>query len=768
MRRNFLTVWKYPVAAGLLFVFLSGCSRDPNVRKQKFFKSGEEHFAKARYQEAAIQFNNAIQIDPNFAAAHDRLAQSCLKTRELSCAFREFARTVDLEPENSQARIELANLMIMGRNFPQAQEQVDTLTKQLPNDPRVHVVTSNLLAAQDNFLGALAEMRKVVDLDPRRWESYINLGLLQVKNNQADAAETSFKKAVELNSTDAAPRLMLAAYYQSRSQFSQAEEQFRQAIANAPKDPEPRAAMSRLYLAQGKKSEAEDFLRQSKHDFPDNSVGYRMLGDFYLATGDLDKGIAEYSSLNQEHPKDREVKKNYIQALILKNRFEEARKLDDELLKDDPHDNDASVFHAQIQIGSGNLNDAAATLQTVLKNDPDNGLAHYYLGISQEKMGNEARAETEWHEAARIRPDLPEIQRALAGAALRKRDMDALQQAASQIISLQPASPDGYALRAISYINRKQFTEAEKDIQQAITVGPQNPGGYVQLGSLRFIQKQFGEAQKAYQLALDRDPNSVDALRGLMNTYVVQGQIDKALAAANSQIAKAPDNSGFYNLVGTALFNNKKDFAGAETAFRKATQLNKNNIDALVKLGQVLIAAGKVDQAIATYKQAAADNPRRPDFYILMGEAYQSNQDWTNARDAYQHALDLQPDNAVAANDLAYAILRTGGNLDVALSLAQSARRGMPDSPNVADTLGWVYYQKGAYELAIGQFQEALKLTEKNRAPENANVHYHLGLAYEKTNQPALARRHLERTLKLDPNYGEASDVKKQLAQLKY
>src|ERR1051326_5386023 len=248
MRRGSLTACKYPVTAGLLLVFLSGCSRDPNVRKQKFFKSGEEYFAKARFQEAAIQFNNAIQIDPNFAAAHGRLAQSCLKTRELSCAFREFARTVDLEPQNSQARIELANLMIMGRNFPQAQEQVDILTKQLPNDPRVHVVTSNLFAAQDNFPGALGAMREAGDLDPQRWESYINLGLLQVKNNQADAAETSFKKAVEQNSTEAAPRLMLAAYYQSRSQFVQAEEQFRQAIANAPKDPEPRAAMSRLYL----------------------------------------------------------------------------------------------------------------------------------------------------------------------------------------------------------------------------------------------------------------------------------------------------------------------------------------------------------------------------------------------------------------------------------------------------------------------------------------------------------------------------------------
>jgi len=111
-------------------------------------------------------------------------------------------------------------------------------------------------------------------------------------------------------------------------------------------------------------------------------------------------------------------------------------------------------------------------------------------------------------------------------------------------------------------------------------------------------------------------------------------------------------------------------------------------------------------------------------------------------------------------------MLETGGNVDVALSLAQVGRRGMPDLPNAADTLGWVYYQKGAYKSAIDLFQEAIKLTEKNKGADDATVHYHLGLAYQKDNQPALARQHLERVLKINPNYSSATDVKKALAQL--
>ena len=189
-----------------------------------------------------------------------------------------------------------------------------------------------------------------------------------------------------------------------------------------PNNPESRAALARLYLAEGKNAEAEEFLKQVKHDFPDNSAGYRMLGDFYFTSGNLDKAMAEYSALYQEHPEDIQVKKNYIQLLMQKNRFDEARKLNDELLKANPHDNEALVSRSQIQISSGNLNDAIATLQTVIKNDPNNGEAHYSLGVAFDKSGDLERAESEWIEAVRLRPDLVDAQRALAGVALRRGD----------------------------------------------------------------------------------------------------------------------------------------------------------------------------------------------------------------------------------------------------------------------------------------------------------------------------------------------------------
>ncbi len=140
--------------------------------------------------------------------------------------------------------------------------------------------------------------------------------------------------------------------------------------------------------------------------------------------------------------------------------------------------------------------------------------------------------------------------------------------------------------------------------------------------------------EKAYQEALDRDPNSKDALRGLMNAYLAQKQIDEAIAAANAQIAKSPNNSGFYDLLGTVLFHDKKDLSDAAAAFAKSAALDKNNFDALLKLAQVQAAQGLVDQALATCQQSIKDHPREANFYVAMGELYESRQDWGKATDA--------------------------------------------------------------------------------------------------------------------------------------
>jgi cellulose synthase operon protein C len=590
------------------------------------------------------------------------------------------------------------------------------------------------------------------------------LALLQLRGNLPDEAEANFKKAIQVDPKAMNAQLALGGFYQSRNRLAEAEQQFRHAIDVDPKNPGPRAALVRLLMQQNKKAETEAFLEQTKKDLSDNSDGYRMLGDFYFATGDIDKALAEYASLYSDHSKDPQVKRNYIQLLILKNRLDEATKLNDEILKNNPRDVDALVYKGQIQLRKNDTSGAQNSLQNALSNDPNNAVAHYQLGIAYEQGHDPVRAESEWREAVRIRPDLTDAQRALAALELQRGDVDALLATAQQIATAQPYSPDGYLLKAIAEVHQQKYSDAQQDAEQAMQRAPQSPAPYIQLGNIQLAQKHFPDAEKFYQQALDKDTASADGLSGLMNTYFAQKEYDKAIAAANVQIAKSPSTSNFYDLLGTALFNGKKDLPGAEAALRKAVDLDKNNTDALEKLGKVQVQEGSADQALALYQQSIKDNPREVIFYILSGELYEAKQNWDQAKNMYQQALNIQPDQPLASNNLAYVILETGGNVDVALAMAQTARRGMPDSANAADTLGWAYYQKGIYQSAIGQFQEALRLNDQLGQPDDATVHYHLGMAYEKANQNALARQQLEKAVKLSPNN---TDAKKALSELR-
>src|SRR5207248_10811049 len=95
----------------LVAALLTGCSRNPNARKQKYFESGEKYFSQGKYREAVIQFSNAVQIDPRFAQGHAQLAQTYLKLGDTQRAYNELSRTLELTPDDYRAQTDLVNLL---------------------------------------------------------------------------------------------------------------------------------------------------------------------------------------------------------------------------------------------------------------------------------------------------------------------------------------------------------------------------------------------------------------------------------------------------------------------------------------------------------------------------------------------------------------------------------------------------------------------------------------------------------------------------------
>lgn len=755
--------WLFLVAAiGVPLALLAGCSsRNPEVRKQKYLESGKRYLDKGQYREAEIQFQNAIQNDARFAEAHYLLALAATKLGDGRTAVQELSKTIEIEPEHYKAHLDLANLLVLAGQFNDAKVHLDLLAEKEPDNPEVYLARANYYAATNNIAAALADLHTAIQKDKNHSDSYLSLGLLQARGQQWDAAEASFKTAIELNPKSTNAMTLLGNLYQTRGRFPEAEQSYRQAISSAPDDPNLRISLAGLYMAENKPGQAEEFLRQSKKDFPNNSEGYRLLGNFYYGNTQFDKAATEYASLYQEHPKDLVVKKNYIQVLIDLRRLDEARKLNDEVIKAKPDDSDARVYKAEIDIQSGKARDAVTTLQAVLKTDPENaGVAHYHLGLAYDQLGEASKAEGEWRAALQQRPDLVEAHRALAGVAIHRGDASGLAQEADQIIALQPAAPDGYLLRGVAEIDRKHYPVANEYLMRSLEKEPHNPAAYVQLGNLGMAQNQFAEAQKAYQQALDQDPNSMDALAGVLNVDLVQKQPDKAIGTARAQLSKYPKNVGFHIMLGQLLMEQKKDLPGAEAEFKQASDLDKTSIAAILGLGGVQSEHGATDEALQTYLDAIKNNPKAVDLYFRAGQIYESKQDWDRAKQQYQKVLEIEPDNAATLNQLAYLMLEQGGNVDVAFAMAQTARQKLPDNPNTADTLGWAFYHKQVYKSAITLFKEAA-----TKDPGNVHFNYHLGLAYAKNGQVALAKQQLERLVKIKPNSQEVDELRRAMAE---
>ena len=154
------------------------------------------------------------------------------------------------------------------------------------------------------------------------------------------------------------------------------------------------------------------------------------------------------------------------------------------------------------------------------------------------------------------------------------------------------------------------------------------------------------------------------------------------------------------------------------------------------------------------------DDPRDIRLYMGLAGLEDGRGNWQQAEKLYQQALLIKPDDPSLSNNLAYLMIEHGGDKDAAMSLAQTARRGLPNSPNTADTLGWAYYYQGWYPSAVSTLQTAV-----NDSPNNPTIHYHLGLAYQKTGDYTDAKQELERALELHPAPDQATEIRKALSE---
>jgi tetratricopeptide (TPR) repeat protein len=739
------------VAVGLF----AGCHGDPNVRKQKYLESGKRYSAESKYKEAAIQFQNALKIDKNYPDAHYELAQAYVHLGQFSAAYGELARTVALQPTNYKARIDLGNLLLAGGKIDDAQAQANAVIAAQPNNPDVHAMLGAIAVKRGQKDQALNELHRALELDPNRAAFHEDLALLQAGDpTKTSSVEDELKKAIALDPKSVNAKLLLAAFYAKSSRWQEAEKTSWDAVATDPKSLSARESLTRIILKQGDQPRAEQVLRQASKDFADDPQGVRILADYYAGSGQMDKAKAEFASLSAKYPKNISVQKGYIRVLLEVKDYATAQKVVAELMKKNAKDPEVAGLNGIVLLNDGNASDAVNALMDATKNFPKDAFLQYWLGRAALSKGDSDLAEKSLRQAADLNPSRLDAEEELARIAAQRGDMNLLSDVADKTIAAAPRFPGGYVWRSLVEVSRNSPDKAEADLKTAMSVAPQSPQAYLELGKIRFTQKRFPEGVALLEQALQHDPNSVEAVRLLVSYDLYQKQPAKALARLNAQIDKSPKNSGLYDLLAQLQIQNKNLDQAAATA-QKAIQLNPNDGEAVVLFAQIQVQRGQVANAVGAWEQWSKAHPNDAGPYAILGTLEEARGNVGKAEDYYKKSLQIQPQQPIAANNLAYRMLENGENADVALTLAQTARSAMPNSPDTADTLAWAYYYKGTYSFARDLLEDAIKTN-----PNNAAMQYHLGMVYSKLSDKSDAVVHLKKAVSLAPDSPEGKGAK--------
>ena len=171
---------------------------------------------------------------------------------QFSAAYGELARTVDLQPTNYKARIDLGNLLLAGGKTDDAQVQANAVMAAQPNNPDVHALLSAIAVRRGQKDQALTEIQRALELDPNRAAFHEDLALLQAGDpTKASSVEDELKKAVALDPKSVNAKLLLAAFYAKNSRWPEAEKVSWDAVATDPKSLSARANACRGHSQAG-------------------------------------------------------------------------------------------------------------------------------------------------------------------------------------------------------------------------------------------------------------------------------------------------------------------------------------------------------------------------------------------------------------------------------------------------------------------------------------------------------------------------------------
>jgi tetratricopeptide (TPR) repeat protein len=755
------------VGTCMVLLAMTACST-----KRGYVEKGNVLFQQGKYEAAAINYRKAIQKDPNYGEAFYRLGLNEDAQGNPGEAYNALFRANQLLSTNTEVKEKFASFCLEyylkdpsrpAKLYQQLQQTSEELVAHNPNSFEGLRVKGYLAYADRKPQDAIPYFRKALQVDPS--SAPVTTALVQTLADSGQAQEgEKLALALLARRKDYGPIYdALYRVYSNLNRPADAEKVLETRVANNPKNAEYMTQLAAHYARVGKTAEMKTALQRIVGDSKDFHDPELIVGDFYLEQKNYADAVRYYQQGSQTHPSEKLVyEKRAMAAFLSDMKYEDAGRLVQQILKEDPKDEVALRVHADLLIIAGGAENGAAALALLQdqanKNPNDmNPSLRFQMGRAYRLKGDLDAARAQFSEALRMHRNYTQAQYELAEIALAQHRPDEALAQANSVLSANPGDRHGRLLRAQGLLATGDSVRAHDELTQLLKESPQDTEARYQLGSLAFQQKKYPEAiERLSGLVSTGDPRVFAALTA---TYARQGQIDKAVDIANQGLKRVPDSTLIREqLAEAAVYGGKFDLAISES--KKLIASNPKSLQAYVRLGAIYDLKGDSAASIGVFQQAHDLAPNELGPALTLAQALAQAGRRPEALVVYQNILKVHPNDPTVLNNTAYFLCDSGGNLDDALRLAQSAVQKVPDQPSFADTLGYVYLKRGMRTSAIQTFSSLVR-----KYPKYATYHYHLGLALYETGNKTGAKKELHDALSAHPTRRDAIRINELLAR---
>lgn len=748
----FRTFRMIPVAA---LATLWSCSGSPGSVADALSR-GDRFLKEQKYAEAALEYQNALKADSKRGDVRVKLADAYFASGDASRAYREYVRAADLMPNDAAVQLKVGTFLLLAEQYPEAQARATRALQIDSKNVQAQVLLGNSLAGQKDFDGALRELERAIQAQPTM-SGYASLGRIQLSQSRQAEAEAAYQRAVSTAPKSPLPRLALASFYWVTAREAEAERTYREAVALDPKDPLANRAMAAFLTGSGRFEEAEPFIRVlADQEISDDGSQRLMLIDYYIAGNRLKDAAAVLANVGPTLQRTPAVQLRSAFLSYSKGDTAQAHRIVDELLTKNSRDAEALVVKARFVASEGKLPDAIRHAVRATEANPRSERAWFLLGVLRSDAEETSQAISDFNEVLKLNPRASDAQLRLAELYLSAgRTEDALLNARSAAAG-RPGDAAAQLTLARALIRVGRPDEAEPIAARLRTQKLRTPGIHLVSASLAAGQRQWAVAEREFQEALRLDARSDEGYAGLLGVYLSTGRTSELHRLIDSQVKAKPSANTL--VIGARALLNVQDEVGATKLLEETITRYPQAPAPYELLGKLFVSKGKLDEARTHFSTLAKQNSESPGPLTLLGMVEQLRGEDAAARPHYEAALRLDPESAIAANNLALILAESGEQMERATDLAQTAVRGMPDDANAADTLGWVFFKRNSPALALGPLERAAKAS-----PDNPIFHYHLGMVHAGLRNRELARASLSKALSLSTSFDGATDAKRTL-----